>query len=91
MLLLSYIHNFTANNYTQRTVKYTKTYIHNFVHLLILPFSAFPLYAHTRLVEGHLLTLCRRSGTLSLKKSGYPTPSHPSNHHLKLTFFQQSY
>ena len=34
MLLLSYIHNFTANNYTQRTVKYTKTYIHNFVHLL---------------------------------------------------------
>ena len=31
--------------------------------------------------------LCRQSGTLSLTKSGHPTPSHPSNHHLKLIFF----
>ena len=34
--------------------------------------------------------LRRQSGTLSLTKSGYLTPSHPSNHHLKL-FSQQSY
>ena len=31
--------------------------------------------------------LRRQSGTLSLTKSGHPTPSHPSNHHLKLIFF----
>ena len=31
--------------------------------------------------------LRRQSGTLSLTKSGQPTPSHPSNHHLKLIFF----
>ena len=63
----------------------------NFAHLLILPFSVFPLYAHTRLVKGHFLMLRRQSGTLSLTKSDHPTPSHPSNHHLKLIFFQQSY
>ena len=28
-----------------------------------------------------------QSGTLSLTKPGHPTPSHPSNHHLKLIFF----
>ena len=28
-----------------------------------------------------------QSGTLSRMKSGHPTPSHPSNHHLKLIFF----
>ena len=27
----------------------------NFAHLLILPFSVFPLYVHTRLVKGHFL------------------------------------
>ena len=48
-------------------------------HLPILPLSVFPLYAHTRLVKGHFLTLRRQSGTLSLTKSGHPTPSHPSN------------
>ena len=58
----------------------------NFAHLLILPFSVFPLYAHTRLVKGHILMLRRQSGSLSLTKSGHPTPSHPSNHHLKLIF-----
>ena len=31
--------------------------------------------------------LCRQSRTLSLMKSGHPTLSHPSNHHLKLIFF----
>ena len=31
--------------------------------------------------------LRRQCGTLSLMKSGHPTPSHPSNHHLKLIFF----
>ena len=59
----------------------------NFAHLPILPFSVFPLYAHTRLVKGYFLILHRQSGTLSLMKSGHPTPSHPSNHHLKLIFF----
>ena len=34
----------------------------------------------------HLLMLHQQSGTLSLMKSGHPTPSHPSNHHLKLFF-----
>ena len=61
----------------------------NFTHLLILPFSVFPPYTHTRLVKCLFLMLCRQSGTLSCMKSGRPTPSHPSNHHLKL--FQQSY
>ena len=42
---------------------------------------------HTRLVKGHFLLLRRQSGTLSLTKSGHSTPSHPSNHHLKLSFF----
>ena len=59
----------------------------NFAHLLILPFSVFPLYAHTRLVKGHILMLRRQSGTFSLTKSGHPAPSSPSNHHLKLIFF----
>ena len=59
----------------------------NFTHLLIHPFSVFPLYAHTRLVKGYFLMLHRQSGTLSLTKSDHPTPSHPSNHHLKLIFF----
>ena len=59
----------------------------NFAHLLILPVSVFPLYAYTRLVKGHFLMLHRLSGTLSLTKSGHPTPSHPSNHHLKPIFF----
>ena len=59
----------------------------NFAHPLMLPFSVFPLYAHTRLVKGHFLLLRQQSGTLSLTKSGHPTPSHPSNHHLKLIFF----
>ena len=36
-----------------------------------------------------LLDWTWQSGTLSLMKSGHPTPSHPSNHHLNL--FQQSY
>ena len=31
-----------------------------------------------------------QSGTLSLTKSGHPTPSHPSKHHLKLIFFSSS-
>ena len=31
--------------------------------------------------------LRRQSETLSLTKSGHPTPSHPSDHHLKLIFF----
>ena len=62
----------------------------NLAHFLIPPFSVFPLYAHTRSVKGHFLMLRRQSGTLSLTKSGYLTPSHPSNHHLKL-FSQQSY
>ena len=53
---------------------------------MLAPFSVFPLYAHTRLVKGHFLTLRRQSGTLSLTKSGHPTPSHPPNHHLKLIF-----
>ena len=59
----------------------------NFAHFLILPFSVFPQYAHTRLVKGHFLMLRQQSGTLSLTKSGHPTPSYPSNHHLKLIFF----
>ena len=61
----------------------------NSAHLLILPFSVsvFPLYAHTRLIEDNFLMLRRQSGTLSLTKSGYPTPIHPSDHHLKLLFF----
>ena len=59
----------------------------NFAHLLILPFSVFPLYAHTRFVKGHFLMLCRQSGTLFLTISGHPTPCHPSNHYLKLIFF----
>ena len=59
----------------------------NFAHLLILPFSVFPLYAHTRLIKGHFLLLHRISETLSLAKSGRSTPSHPSNHHLKPIFF----
>ena len=42
-------------------------------------FPVFPLYAHTRLVNW--------SGALSLTKSGHSTPSHPSNHYLKLIFF----
>ena len=58
----------------------------NFAHLLILPFYVFPLYAYTRLVKGHFLILCRQSGTLSLTKSGHPTPSHPSDHHFKVIF-----
>ena len=53
----------------------------NFADLLILPFSVFPLYAHTRLVKGHFLMLRRQSGTLSLTKSGHPTSSHFSVHH----------
>ena len=36
---------------------------------------------------GHFLTPRRQSGTLSLMKSGHPTPSHPSDHHLKVIFF----
>ena len=59
----------------------------SFAHLLILPFSAFSHYAHTRLFKGHFLVLRRQSGTLSLTKSGHPTPFHASNHHLKLIFF----
>ena len=59
----------------------------NFAHLLILPVSVFPLYAHTCLVKGHFLMLHQQSGILSLTKSGHPTPSHSSNHHLKLIFF----
>ena len=31
--------------------------------------------------------LRRQSETLSLTKSGHPTPSHPSDHHLKFIFF----
>ena len=58
-----------------------------FSHLLILPFSVFLLYAHTRFVKGHFLMLRWQSGTLPLTKSGHPTPSHPSNHNLKLIFF----
>ena len=54
---------------------------------LLLPFSVFPLYACTHLVKGHFLMLRPQSGTLSLTKSGHPTPSHPSNRHLKLVFF----
>ena len=64
-------------------------FISHFAHLLILPFSVFPLYAHTSLVKGHFLMLRRQSGTLFLTKSGHPTPSHPSNHHLKLIFFSR--
>ena len=60
--------------------------LEDFSQLLILPFSVFPLYAHTRLVQGHFLVLHQQSGTLSLTKSGHPTPSHPSNHHLKRIF-----
>ena len=63
----------------------------NFAHLLIVPFSVFPLCAPTRLVKGNFLMMHRQSGTLSLMKQGHPTPSHPSNHHLKLCLFQQSY
>ena len=63
----------------------------NFAHLPILPFSVFPLYARTRLVKGlffyFFFMLRRQSGTLSPTKSAHPTPSHPSNHHLKLIFF----
>ena len=59
----------------------------NFAHLLILPFSVFPLYAHTRLVKGHFLMLRQQSWTHSLMKSGHLTPSHASNHHLILIFF----
>ena len=61
----------------------------NFAHLLILPFSVFPLHAHTGLVKGHFLMLRRQSGTHSLTKSGHPNPipSHSSNHSLKLIFF----
>ena len=59
----------------------------NFAHLLIPPFSVFQLYAHTRLVKGHFIMLRRQSGTLSLTKSGHSPSAHPSNHHLKLIFF----
>ena len=59
----------------------------SFAYLLILPFSVFQLYAHTHLVKGHFCMLCQQSGTLT--KSGHPTPSHPSNHHLKLIFFSR--
>ena len=45
------------------------------------------LYVNTHLVKGHFLMLHRLSGTLFLTKSGHPTPSHPSNHHLKPIFF----
>ena len=31
--------------------------------------------------------LCQQSGTLSLTKTGHPTPSHPSDYHLKLIIF----
>ena len=53
----------------------------NLAHLLILPFSVFPLYAYTRLVKGHFLILHRLSGTLSLTKSRHSARCHPSNHH----------
>ena len=38
-------------------------------------------------VQVCFLMLRRQSGTLSLTKSGHPTPSHSSNHHLKLISF----
>ena len=60
----------------------------NFAHLLTLPFSAFPLYAHTRLVKSHFVMLRRQSGTLSLTKSGHPASSRLSNLHLILIFFR---
>ena len=39
------------------------------------------------LKQGYFLMLLRQSGTLSLTKSGHPTPSHTSNHHSELIFF----
>ena len=63
-------------------------YTKSILILLILPFSVFSLYAHTRLVKSHILMLRRQSGTLSLTKPGHPTPSHPS---LKTDLFLQSY
>ena len=39
------------------------------------------------LVKGHFHMLRWQSGTLSLTKSGHPTRSHPSDHHLLLIFF----
>ena len=50
----------------------------NFAHLLILPFSVFPLWTHTGLVKGHFLMLNQLSGTLFFTKSGHPTPALPS-------------
>ena len=43
-----------------------------------------PTVCRHYLVKDHFLMLRRQSGTLSLTKSSHPTPSHPSNHHLKL-------
>ena len=81
--------NLTASDYLTVLLRIYKSTSQpaNFTHLLILPFSIFPLYAHTRLVKGLFLMLRRQSGTLSLTRSGHPTPCHPSNHHLKLIFF----
>ena len=51
------------------------------------------IYIHipTCLVRGHFLMLHYVSGTLSLMKSGHPTPSYSSNHLVKPFLFKQSY
>ena len=79
--------NLTAADYLTELLRIFKPTSQLLSYLLILPFSVFPLYAHNHLVKGHFLMLRRQSGTLSLTKSGHPTPSHPSDHHLKLIFF----
>ena len=56
----------------------------NFAHLLILLFSVFPLYAHTRLVKGHFLTLRQQS-------EHYPLWNQVIQQSLKTYLFQQSY
>lgn len=58
----------------------------SYSHLLILPFFVFSLCARTRLDRGVFRKMQRLSGTLSLTKSGHPTPFHPSGHLLRLLF-----
>ena len=53
--------------------------------LLILPFSVFPLFAHTRLVRDLFLMLHCLSGTVSLVKLHHQTHSHLSSNLSNLT------
>ena len=65
-----------------------------YVYLLCYTAPKFPckLYKDYKnlsylILSPHFLMLRWQSGTLSRTKSGHPTPSHPSNHFLKLIFF----